>query len=152
MGRMYAVSACMTAASGVATDLGEIKCATNKPVRVHATFLGQSQSTTTDQLRISIARVGASGTGGSQLTVYPLEVGEAAFSGSVYMNHAGASRGTPASIFHSEGFNALTGWVYMPTPEMRPTASPGGVLTFGLEDGPSASLAFSLTLYLEEIG
>ena len=140
----------MTVASGSVIDLGEIKDATNKPIKVHMALFGQSNSTATDQLRISIARVGASGTGGSQITGYPLQVGDTSFSGSVYMGHT--TRGTTASIFHSDGFNVLTGWVHLPTPELRPTASPGGVLTFGTEDAPTASLAGNFTLYLEELG
>src|SRR3990167_5918895 len=109
-----------------AFDLVEITPADDKPIRLHAFFLGQSGSADfgdaqEEGLRIAIIRGHTtSGSGGSAPTPRPLNRSDAAagFTAEV-ANTTIASVGTTHQL-HEDCWNVRTPYIYMPTPEMRP--------------------------------
>jgi hypothetical protein len=79
-----------------------------------------------------------------------LAVGDAAFGGTVEANNTSPS--TEGTILHSDCWNVLNGYVWIPTPECRPVISPSGRLIIELQTAPGDALTMSGTVYFEEIG
>jgi len=149
MGRMY--SAVFEEVSvSAAQDLFEINAPSDASVVVHGCEISQSSDTDSEMLNILIHRASASGSGGSSVTASPLEVGDAAFGGTVEANNT--SGGTEGTKIHAACFNVLNGWLWMPTPECRPVISPSGRLVIELQTAPGDALTMSGTVYFEEVG
>jgi hypothetical protein len=134
----------------VAQDLFEINAPSDAIVVVHSLVLSQSSDTDTEQLNILVHRGSTSGSGGSTPTASPLAVGDAAFGGTVEANNT--TQSTEGTILHSDCFNVLNGYVWIPTPECRPVISPSGRLIIELQTAPGDALTMSGTVYFEEIG
>lgn len=157
LGRMYSVEFDNVAVT-VATDFFEIVPADDKPCIVHAVFVGQSTElgdAAEEQLRVRIIRLPAtftSGSGGAAPTPAPLNDGTAAAGFvSETMNTTVATTSGTAINLHSDTFNVRTGFVWIPTPEMRPTVRQAAGLVVRLVAAPADSITFSGTLYVEEI-
>lgn len=153
MGRLYSVPISAVSVS-VVQDLWEITAPSANAVRLHSVTIGQANSTTSAQLRVTVRRATAaatSGTGGTAPTPSPLVSGDAA-SGAVseVNNTTRSSGGSPVTLV-DDAYNVLSGWSYLPTPEMRPTLRPGERLIVGLETAPASALTFSGTLVFEEL-
>ena len=149
MGRMYSATFEEVAVSA-AQDLFEINAPSDAVVVVHGFEISQSSDTDSEQLNILVHRGTTSGSGGSSVTPNPLEVGDAAFGGTVEANNT--TQGTEGTILHSAAFNVLNGYVWIPTPECRPVISPSGRLIIELQTAPGDELTMSGVAYIEEIG
>ena len=57
---------------------------------------------------------------------------------------------TGAENYHVENWNIRQTFIYLPTPEMRPTLEDGEALTVDLADAPADSITCSGTLYFEQ--
>ena len=160
MSRIYTVefegTAVATASGDV--DFFEILPAANKPVLIHAVFLSQSSDVgdaAEEILRVKIIRLPAtvtSGTGGASATPVPLDVNDAA-AGAVceVLNTAVATTSGTAVDIHSDAFNIRVGWVYMPTPEMRPRVNNAEGIVVRLMAATVDELTMSGTVYIEEV-
>jgi hypothetical protein len=137
-------------AVSAAQDLFEIVAPSDAVVIVHGFVIGQSSDTDSEQLNILVHRGSTSGSGGTSVTPSPLEVGDAAFGGTVEANNT--SQGTEGTFIHSDTFNVLNGYVWVPTPECRPVLSPAGRLIIELQTAPADALTMSGTAYFEEVG
>jgi hypothetical protein len=133
-----------------AQDLFEINAPSDAVVVVHAFEISQSSDTDNENLNLLIHRGSTSGSGGSSPTPAPMEVGDAAFGGTVEANNT--SQSTEGTILHSAAFSVLSGYTYIWTPEMRPVISPSGRLIIELQTAPGDSLTMSGVVYFEEIG
>lgn len=155
MGRMYSVSFKDVAVTAV-QDFFEISPADDHPCVIHALYIGQSSDAgdaMAEMLGITIERGNAtSGSGGSSYTPSPMApgLGAAGFTAEVN-NTTQASSGTAVRL-HADTFNVQVGYVYIPTPETRPSAGQGDVtLTVRLNGNPADSLTMSGTLLVEEL-
>jgi hypothetical protein len=146
---MYTASFTAVAVTA-AQDLFEINAPADACVVIHAIFITQHSDTDTEQLRFSIQRATASGSGGSTFTPSPTHLGDPAFGGTVEINNT--SRATTLTMLHNEAQNVLNGWTWLPTPEMRIVLSPSGRVIVGLEAAPADSLTMNGTVYIEECG
>lgn len=149
MGRMYSAVFEEVAVSAV-QDLFEINAPADAIVIIHGFEISQSSDTDSEMLNLLVHRASASGSGGSAPTASPLEVGDAAFGGTVEVNNT--SQGTEGVHIHAASFNVLNGYMWMPTPEMRPVISPSGRLVVELQTAPADALTMSGTIYFEEVG
>lgn len=149
MGRMYSATFEEVSVTAV-QDLFEINAPSDAVVVVHSLVLSQSSDTDSEQLNILVHRGSTSGSGGSTPTASPLAVGDAAFGGTVEVNNT--SQSTEGVILHSDCWNVLNGYVWIPTPECRPVISPSGRLIIELQTAPADALTMSGTVYFEEIG
>jgi hypothetical protein len=150
MGRMYSGGA-SAAVTGANVDLLEINAPSDATVIVHEITITQSSDTDTESARITIQRsTGSSGSGGSSNTPNPLEVGDPAFGGTCEVHNT--TRATTLVMLRSEGFNWLSGYQYLPTPETRIKISPSGRLVLNLEGTPADSLTIEVTYVIEEVG
>ena len=154
MGRMYAVTFENVAVTA-GQDFFEILPATQKPVAIHACFLSQStelRDVEEEQLRIKIIRGHTtSGSGGSSATARPLSPADTAAGATCEINNTTiASAGTAVDL-HAETFNVRTGWVYLPTPEMRPVSVNNAIIVVRLMAAPEDSVTMSGTIIFEEL-
>jgi len=161
-GRVYSAVSDNVAVT-TAVDFFEINPAVDKPVRILALDIGQTNRTgdaNEDMLRWSIVRfTGAtltSGSGGSVPVAGPLNPGDPAFSGTVEANNStvATTSGTTTQI-HNSTFNTRVGLLWVPPPEclaLGIDSGGNGVLLVRLLEAPSASTTFSSTVYFEELG
>jgi hypothetical protein len=155
MGRMYVAEFENVSVSAL-QDFFELQPAANIPIVLHAVYLSQVTDvgdTNEEMLRVSIVRGNTtSGSGGTTQTPTPLDQNDAASGDTtVEMNNTiEASAGTEVDL-HSETFNIRTGWVYMPTPEMRPRVQNAELLCVRLLVAPGSAIFMSGTIYFEEI-
>ncbi len=153
--RMYTVQFENVAVTA-AQDFFYIAPADDKPIAIHACYLSQSTElgdTAEEQLRVQIIRghatVGSGGSAPTPVALYPND-GAAGFTARVNDTTI-ASAGTAVNV-HSETFNVRAGWVYMPTPEMRPYCTQAQTtIVVRLLSTPADSITMGGTLYVEEI-
>jgi len=153
--RMYTVqfeNVSVTAAQ----DFFEITPADDKVCVVHAIFLSQSSEVGDAQeemLRAQIIRGHTtSGSGGTTPTPEPTNPNDAAAGFTAEVNNTTIASAGTTGIIHSEAFNVRTGWVYIPTPEMRPMVKQTNTtLVVRLLAAPADAVSMIGTLYVEEI-
>jgi hypothetical protein len=161
-GRIYSVIFDNVAVT-TAVDYFELNPAADKPLRILAVDVGQTNRTgdaNEDMLRWSIVRMtGAtltSGSGGTTPTPVAVNPGDPAASFTAKANNttAASTTGTTSTV-HASTFNTRVGLLWVPTPEMWPVgidSAATGVILVRLLEAPGASTTFSGTVYVEEIG
>lgn len=149
MGRMYS-AVFEEVAVTAAQDLFEIVAPADSVVIIHGFEISQSSDTDSEGLSLLVHRGSTSGSGGSTPTPAPMNVGDAAFGGTVEANNT--SQSTEGTQLHAAAFNVLSGYAWIPTPETRPVLSPSGRIIIELQTAPADSLTMSGTVYFEEIG
>lgn len=151
MGRMYTAS--FSATVSAAQDLFELNAPATGVVVVHRISLGQSTDygdAQAEQMRITIARTSTSGSGGSAVTARPMEVGDAAFAGTVEANNT--TQSTIATVLYEESWNVQGQFLHVPTPEERIVIAPSGRICVIMRDAPADALGIQGTITFEEIG
>ena len=155
MSRIYTVEF-ENVAVAAAQDFFEITPADDIPCLIHAIFLDQISDVgdaEEEMLRLRLIRGHTtSGSGGTAPTPRPLDARDAAASFAAEVNNTTiASAGTPINIL-SAAFNIRTGYVYMPTPEIRPRVDQGDTtIVLRLMANPADSVQMSGTIYIEEL-
>jgi len=152
MGRMY-TAVFEQVAVAAAQDLFEVNAPADAVVVVHRVVIAQSSDagdSEAEMLPILIHRGSTSGSGGSTPTPAPLEMGDAAFGGTVEANNT--TQSTEGTQIHAESFHIAAGFDFHPTPECRPVISPSGRLVVELQGAPADSLTMDGTIVFEEIG
>lgn len=119
-------------------------------VQLLRAWVQQSSSTTSAMARVQILRKTATITGtATPPTVRSFEVGHATTG--VTVKWKATAEGTDGNILHSEAFNILNGWLYLPVPEERIWIPPSGLLALKFPAAPtSADYTFGMTF--AEIG
>ncbi len=152
VGRMYSVS---NSVAGVTTaiDLLRISAPADAVIVVHKIIVTQETEfgdAASEQMDIQFHRGSTDGSGGATPTARPLEVGDAAFGGTVATGNT--TQSTEGVILHVEAANVMAGFVYPPTPEERIVLSPSGRLIVELPTVPDDSIDFRVVAIFEEIG
>ena len=155
MGRMY-VAEFENQSVSVLLDFFELQPAVNIPIVLHACYISQVTDvgdSNEEMLRVQIVRGNTtSGSGGATTTPQPLDQNDSA-SGDVVvevLNTTEASSGTEEPM-HSETFNIRSGWVYIPTPEMRIRVQNAELLCIRLLVAPGSAIFMSGSIYFEEL-
>lgn len=156
MGRMYSANFTAVAVTA-AQDLFELSPADDKPICIHAVYLGQTTElgdSAEEQLRIHIIRgYTASGSGGSTFAPVKLNPNDAS-SGitNVEINNTTVANTGTAVILHADTYNIRSGWQYLPTPETRPYCSQAETtIVVRLVDAPADSITMTGTILFEEL-
>lgn len=155
MGRMYVVTFSAVATT-VAADLFEITPADDKPLAIHALFLGQTTElgdAAEEQLQILVVRGHTtSGSGGSSATPAPIGPNDTAAGFTAEVNNTTqASIGTTVNL-HVDTWNVRGPYQIILTPEMRWRVSQANTtLVVRLGAAPADSITISGTLYVEEL-
>lgn len=150
MGRIYSAGFQGIAISVATDDVFEIAAPSDATVRLLHAVIPQRSTETSDQIAVSIQRAGTSGSGGTVVTARPMSVGDAAFGGTCERNNT--TQAVTLTLLHADSFNVLSGWYFLPPPEIRIEVSPSGIIVFRFEDAPASSTNFEFTAYFEEIG
>jgi len=151
-GAMYTASFEKVAVTA-AQDLFQILVPADAVVILHACYVSQDTEEADAQaemLHILIHRGSTNGSGGSTPTPTPMNLGGVAAGTVVEVNNT--TQGTEGTFIHSEAWNVQAGFVYLPTPEMRPIISPSDLFHIELQDAPADSITMSGSIYFEELG
>lgn len=154
MGRVYSLSFSDVAVSA-AQDLLIAQASSSVPIAVHSVTLTQKTLTAWEAKNVRIRRVPATvtlGSGGSTPTPRPLLKNDAAAGGTYHANDTtpATSSGTIVDL-HSEEWNFLNGFYYLPPPEDRPVIGVSEAVTVKLDTAPSAAMTCSGTIVFEEL-
>lgn len=152
LGRMYSAVFEKVAVSA-AQDLFEIVAPSDAIVVIHSIKLGQSSDagdSESEQLNILLHRGSTSGSAGSSVTPSPLQVGDAAFGGTVEANNT--TQGTEGTFIDAICFNVMAGMQEILTPELEVVLSPSGRLIIELQDAPGDALTMNGSVQFREIG
>lgn len=146
MGRMYSVSFEDVAVS-VVQDLFQIQSA-NALLTLHGITLTQTSDTDDERVGLVLKRVTDTVT--NVAAEVPLDDGNTQAAGANIRVNETTQIATGAAIIWADAFNVLAGFVWLPTPEMRPNIRGN---TFALDmDAPGSALTMSGTLVFEESG
>lgn len=158
LGRVYTVPLQLTAFT-VQIDLFDIAPADDKPVELHALYLGQSTElgdTAEEQLGIQIIRGFATvGSGGSSVTATPVNPSDSAAGATCRTGDttvAVVGGGTTTHI-HADTWNVRAPYQIIWTPECRPQCTQGQTrIVIRLTGAPADSITIAGTLYFGETG
>ncbi len=150
MARYYSLSFTEVAVTAQ-QDLFQLEALT-VPLRLCAVYLSQSTDVgdaASEGLSILIRRVTDAVT--NDVAEVLLDTGDGAANADLAINET-TELVTGASTIHSEAWNILMPFVYLPPPELRPLAVIGDVITVNLNTTPADSITLSGTCYFEEQG
>ena len=150
MGRIYTASFTEVAVTAQ-QDLFQLEALTT-PAIVHGVFLSQTTDVgdaASEGLSILIRRVTDAVT--NDVAEVLIDGGDGGANADIAVNET-TELVTGASTIHSEAWNILTPFVYLPLPEHRPVVQIGNVITVNLNTTPADSITMSGTLYFEELG
>ena len=158
MGRVYTVPLQLTAYTAQ-IDLFDVAPADDKPVILHAIYLGQTTEladAAEEQLGIQIIRGFATvGSGGSSVTATPVNPSDTAAGATCRTGDttiAVVGGGTTTHI-HADTWNIRAPYQLIWTPEMRPQCSQGQTrIVIRLTGAPADSVTLAGTCYFEEQG
>jgi len=154
MGRIYYAEIDAQAISAI-TDIFWVGSPTDAVTILHEIALTQDTSETSLQVPLRVYRTAtdnsANGTG---VTPNPTEPGMPAYGGTVRSIITGGSLSAETTKLLHLSQNALNGWFWLPTPELRivlsPTAGTAGRLAININ--AAVTLTMSGYIVLEEIG
>lgn len=152
MGRIYTGVFEQVAVTAV-QDLFELVAPSDAVVAVHALYLSQNTDVgdgEAEALPILIHRGSTSGSGGTTPTARPMNVGDAAFGGTLEVNNT--SQSTEGNQILAIDWNIRAPLEIVWTPETRPILSPSGRINVELQAAPTDSITCNGTLIFEEIG
>lgn len=133
----------------VAKDLIRISAPSSMVLVVLRAWVGQSGNNTSEQARIILQRASDTQTGTSE-TPQALEVGDPAATATAQTITADhALTGDPII---DEGFNWVSGYLWVPAPEERIWVPPSGRLVLRLPAAPSAAKTVSAGMVFAEVG
>ncbi len=155
MGRMYSVEFASIEVSAL-QDLFELTPADDKPISLHALYIGQSSDVGDAEEEIYQFKVirgnATSGSGGGTSTPAPMNPIDTAAGFTCEVNNTTeASTGTEVDC-HSDTFNIRTGLQHIWTPETRPICTQvQSLIVVRLLTAPGDAVTMTGTLYVEEL-
>ncbi len=138
----------VTVAGGARTLL-QVTAGAVRSIRLLSAFLGQSGTTTNQQVRVRILRKTVSATV-TAFTPAPMEPGDSAFTGTSGNN--ASAEGTDGTVLAEDVWSALSGWVYKPIPEEFIGAPGAGILAIKIPVALTADLTIEGYMTVEELG
>lgn len=149
MGRVYTIP--INGNSSAIVDAWELNSASGNPLLLHQVRIEQSSTTSSQQIPVTIFRNSTtSGSGGASPPARPVNPGDAAFSGTVETLNTSLASTASAIDLVTGGFNTLSGYDYLPTPECREASSAGGRLVVRL-GAPSSQITYQGFAKVEEL-
>lgn len=156
--RIYTVPIQLTAVT-TQVDLWDLAPADDKPIILHAVYLGQSTElgdAAEEQLGIQYIRgLATVGSGGSAPTPTPIGPSDAAagFTARILDTTVAVVGGGTTTHLHADTWNVRGPYVYIPTPEYRLQCTQGQTrLVIRLTGAPADSITIAGTAYVEELG
>lgn len=150
MGRVFSVSFTDVVVTAQ-QDLFQIQAVT-VPAIIHSIHLSQNTDlgdAEMEALSILVRRVTDAVT--NDLAEVKLDPGSAAANANLAINET-TELVTGVEVIHSENWNILQPFIYIPPPELRPVVKVGNTIVVNLNKTPADAITMSGTLYFEEIG
>jgi hypothetical protein len=148
---MYGV-AIASQAQTAAKTLIEVAAPADSVVFVERLYISQTSFDTSENLGTTVQRITTTGTG-TATTPVPMQVGDAAFGGTVETNATIEPTYTASTMLYEGGFNVLSGFLWTPANDDEVfVLSPSALIGMNLDVAPSASMNFSYGATLREIG
>lgn len=133
-----------------AKDLFRVSAPSTMQLVLLRAWLSQEVSEVSEQSAVILQRASTDGTGTAE-TPEKGRVGDAAATFTAVSNLT-ADTTLTTDPFIREGFNWLTGWLYIPAAEERIWVPPSGRLVLRLPTAPTAALTVSAGMVLLEVG
>ncbi len=150
IGRIYSV-AIGSQAQTAAKTLIEVLSAADSATLIERMHIGQTSFDTSENLGVKVEDITTTGTG-TATTPRPFMEGDAAFGGTVETNST-IEPTYSGTVFVEQGFNVLSGFEWTPANDDQMICiSPSQLAGMSLDVTPSASMNFSYTMVLREIG
>lgn len=151
MGRLYVINHQATVVAG-AISIIQLKAGASNICKIHRVSISQTASTTSAQIRAQIVRKSAAATVTS-FTPLLVDSGDGAaksVGGVAATGITATVEGTDSDVLISDTFNALQGWLYLPTPEERLIVPANGIIALKFPVNPA--LTITAQMIYEEIG
>lgn len=150
MPRLYAITVAAVSVSA-AQDLFSLQAADDHPIEIVGIDLGQTSSTTQENIGVSIIRGHTSvGSGGTSATPVPADPGDAAASFTARINDTTVASAGSAVTLLTSAWNLLAGYAqWWHDPETRPQAGQASLLVVRLT-APAAARTVRATLWVLE--
>ncbi len=158
-GRMYSIEGNLGSQT-VAIDFFSVTPADDKPLVVHAVFIGQTTEfgdAQDEMVEVLVVRGGTAmtaGSGGAAPTPRPISSSADAAAG--FTARAGDTTKatfTAGVNLHRDAFNIRQGWQWIPTPEMRwGLSQANGGLSVAMVSAPADAVTWTMAAIIEEIG
>jgi hypothetical protein len=151
MGRKYKISHTAIAVAGAITIM-QLKAGASNICYIRRLEMSQTGSTTSAQVRVQIVRKSAAATVTS-FTPLLLDTGDSAaksVGGTAATGVTATAEGTDTDIVLDATWNALSGYLYVPTPDELITVPAGGII--GVKFPANPALTISANLFFEEVG
>lgn len=110
-----------------------------------------STTTIDERVRLRLVRRSTTGSGGSALTEVPIEDGNT-MAAAAALSSLVTTPGTIGDILKAWQWSQQGELLYLPTPKMQPTLSPGARLALNLQSAVASSRTWSGWVAWEEIG
>lgn len=151
MGRKYVINHTAIAVSSAITII-QLKAGASNICLIHRLEMSQSGSTTSAQVRTQILRKSAAATVTS-FTPLLMDTGDSAaksVGGTSATGITASGEGTDSDILVNAVWNALSGYLYLPTPDERIVVPAAGIV--GVKFPANPALTITAVLEFEEIG
>jgi hypothetical protein len=119
--RAYSLNLVNQALTAAATGVIGIQPVANKPIIIVRSALSQSANTTSTQQGIEWIRRSTTSTNVTSPNKNPMDAGDAAIGAAVV--GLSTTLGTAGAVMYADSFNWQNGWLYLPVPEERITAT-----------------------------
>ena len=150
--RKYTVGITALSVSAEA-DLIAITAASTCAVCVTRAAITQGGSVTSEQNLAVVSRASTNNsTGATTLTARPFEVGDPAAASTVIYSIPNVLNTLTGNPLEHEGFNWVSGYLWVPAPEERIWIPPSGILVLRLANAPSAAKTVDALINFIELG
>lgn len=142
-------------AVSAAQDLWHLKAGSTYPLLIHEIVLSQKTLVAVEGKDIKLIRHTATvtqGSGGSTPTPQNINPGGASSAITAHMNDTTQASAGTLTTLHSDVWQFLNGFFWMPAPEDRIFIAPATGFIVSLAVAPSASMTVSGTITYEELG
>lgn len=136
-------------------DLWHIKAGATYPLLIHEVVLGQKTLVAVEGQDLKLVRhtvAVTQGSGGSTPTPQNVAPGGASSGCTIHMNDTTQASAGTLTTLHSDVWQFLNGFFWMPAPEDRIFIAPGTGFVVSLAAAPSATVVASGTITYEELG
>ena len=138
-----------------AQDLWHVKAGATYPLLIHEIVLSQKTLVAVEGKDLKLIRhttTVTQGSGGTTPTPQNTNPGGASSGTTVHMNDTTQASAGTLTILHSDVWQFLNGFFWMPAPEDRIFIAPGTGFILSLVAAPSAAMVVSGTITFEELG
>lgn len=142
----YIVRASGTVSTAI--TLAQITAGNAKPVSIVKAWINQSTVTSSQQAQVQLL---LKSSGATVTSFTPLKLDAGAGASTATAGHTATVEGTDSTVYVSEGFNILNGWLYVPIPEERIVFPSSSIVAIKFGAAPT-SATYHWGVIFEEIG